>query len=211
VRKIVTAMVSLAVLLPVVAAGARKQEKAQAAPSESRMGVVIQCPYIPEGMETVPNCQGRPATCVGTDGDDVIWGTEDDDVILGRLGDDVIQGDDGDDVVCAGPGNDALHGAPGDDFLFGEAGNDWLFGAKGKDSLYGGEGERDVLFGGPELDFLDGGPGDRDVCLQQKDEAKVNEETCEVIYPPPGYTHHKQHSFRPGIIEEAMPHRRNGD
>jgi hypothetical protein len=104
-----------------------------------------------------------------------------------------------------------LHGATGDDFLFGEAGNDFLFGAKGKDSLYGGEGDRDVLFGGPDLDFLDGGPGDRDVCLQQRDDAKVNVETCEAIYPPPGYSHQKQHSFPPGVIEEAMPHRQKGD
>jgi Ca2+-binding RTX toxin-like protein len=100
-------------LLPAVVAGTPKQETAQAAPSESRMGFVIQCPCIPDGMDAVPTCQGRPATCVGTDGDDVIWGTEDDDVILGRLGDDAIQADDGDDIVCAGPGNDALHGATG--------------------------------------------------------------------------------------------------
>lgn len=180
-------------------------------PSQTPMGFVIQCPYIPAGLDPVPTCQGRPATCVGTEGDDVLWGTEDDDVILGRAGDDVVQADDGDDIVCGGPGDDALHGATGDDFLFGEAGNDFMFGAKGKDSLYGGEGDRDVLFGGPDLDFLDGGPGDRDVCLQQRDDAKVNVETCEAIYPPPGYSHQKQHSFPPGIIEEAMPHRQKGD
>ena len=123
----------------------------------------------------------------------------------------VIHGDEGDDIVCAGPGNDAVHGARGDDFLFGEEGNDWLFGSQGKDSLYGGEGDRDVLFGGPKQDYLDGGPGERDVCLQQRDDAKVNLETCEVVFPPPGYSHETQHAYPPGIVPEATLGRRQGE
>jgi len=35
-------------------------------------------------------------------------------------------------------------------------------------------------------------------------------ESCEAIYPPPGYAHEKQHSFPPGIIKEATPSREGG-
>jgi len=175
-------------------------------PAHAKMGFVIQCPYLPPGLDPVPTCQGRPATCVGTDGDDVIWGTEDDDVIMGLDGNDAIQADAEDDIVCGGPGNDTLHGATGADSLYGEDGDDVLFGAKGKDLLSGGNG-RDVLWGGPDLDTLDGGPGDSDMCLQQKDDAQVNLETCEFIYPPPGYSHQKQHQFPPGIVKEGTPRR----
>ncbi len=174
--------------------------------SSGTMGFVIQCPHLPPGLEPIPTCQGRPATCVGTEGNDVLWGTEDDDVILGLGGNDAIQADADDDIVCAGPGNDTVHGGPGNDSIYGEGGDDVLFGAKGKDSLYGDHG-RDVLWGGPELDSLDGGPGEPDACLGQKDEAQVNEESCEFIYPPPGFSHEKQHSFGPGIIKEATPRR----
>ena len=172
----------------------------------SPMGFVIQCPFIPPGLKPVPTCQGRPATCVGTPGDDVLWGTEDDDVIMGLEGADVIQADADDDIVCAGPGNDTVHGAGGNDSIYGEEGDDVLFGAKGKDVLSGGPG-RDVLWAGPELDSLDGGAGDGDVCLGQKDEAQYNEETCEYMYPPAGFTHEKQHQYPPGIIKDAMPRR----
>lgn len=175
--------------------------------SQAGKGVVIQCPYIPAGLTPIPTCQGRPATCVGTDGDDVLWGTEDDDVILGLGGNDAIHGDDDDDIVCGGPDDDSIHGATGNDSLYGEAGNDLLFGAKGKDSLYGGEGDRDVLWGGPGLDLLDGGPGERDVCLGQRDEAQIYEKSCEFNYPPAGYSHEKQHLYPPGIVKEAMPKR----
>jgi hypothetical protein len=196
-------------LLPFLlgSAAATGQESAGAAAPPTSLGVVIQCPYLPPGLDPVPTCQGRRASCVGTEGDDLLWGTEDDEVIVAGAGDDVIHGDEGDDVICAGPGDDAVHGAHGDDFLFGEEGDDLLFGAQGKDSLYGGEGDRDVLWGGPGLDYLDGGPGGRDVCLQQRDDAKVNVDTCEVIFPPPGYTHEKQHTYPPGIVKEAIPDR----
>jgi Ca2+-binding RTX toxin-like protein len=193
--------------LPAIAAGDPATGPGETAAAASALGLVIQCPYVPEGMDPVPRCQGRQATCVGTEGDDLLWGIEDDEVIIGLGGDDVIHADEGDDIVCAGPGDDGVHGARGDDFLFGEEGNDWLFGAQGQDSLYGGPGDRDVLWGGPKLDYLDGGPGDRDVCLQQKDVAKVNLETCEVVFPAPGYDHEKQHAYPPGIVPEAIPAR----
>jgi hypothetical protein len=196
-----------------VAAVAAKEpplESGQAVAPPPAMGLVIQCPYIPEGLDPIPTCQGRRPTCAGTEGDDVIWGTEDEDVIMGLGGNDAIQADAGDDIVCAGSGNDTVHGAMGNDSLYGEDGEDVLFGARGKDVLSGGPG-RDVLWGGPDLDFLDGGLGDRDACLGQRDEAQISEETCEFIYPPPGFTHQKQHQYPPGIVKEATPHRSFGD
>jgi hypothetical protein len=201
----------LALGVTAVASGVAEEGAEQPTPPRSPNGFVIQCPYIPPGLDPIPSCQGRPATCVGTEGDDVLWGTEDDEVIMTLGGDDVVQADDGDDIVCLGPGNDAAHGARGDDFLFGGDGNDWLFGARGEDSLYGEGGDRDVLFGGPDLDYLDGGPGDRDVCIQQRDEAKVNEATCEVVFPPAGYDHNRQHEFPPGIVDAAMSKRPETD
>jgi hypothetical protein len=128
---------------------------------------------------------------------------------MGLGGNDAIHTDADDDIVCAGPGNDTVHGAMGDDSIYGEEGDDVLFGAKGKDHLYGGPG-RDVLWGGPDLDYLDGGPGDRDACLGQRDEAQYNVETCEIVYPPAGYVHEKQHQFPPGIVKDATLHRAPG-
>ena len=164
-------------------------------------GLVIQCPYLPADLTEVPTCMGRRATCVGTSGDDVIWGTEDDEVIMSGPGNDVVQADVGDDIVCLGPGNDAAHGGRGDDHLLGEEGTDWLFGARGKDTLDGGDGDGDVLWGGPDMDYLDGGDGVHDVCMPQRDEAKVNDKGCEVIFPPPGYSHDKQHAIPPGPVD----------
>ena len=53
---------------------------------------VIKCPYLPPGM-TPPTCNGLPATCVGTDGDDLILGSEVADVIVALAGNDVFHGD----------------------------------------------------------------------------------------------------------------------
>ena len=170
----------------------------------STKGLMIQCPYLPPDLEEVPLCMGRPATCVGTPGDDILWGTEDDEVFIAGAGDDVVHADVGDDIVCLGAGNDGAHGGRGNDHILGEEGSDWLFGARGEDTLDGGPGDRDILWGGPDLDYLDGGAGDRDVCLQQRDEAKVNRETCEVTFPPHGYTHEKQHAIPPGPVSGAL-------
>lgn len=197
--------VFLTLWLPAVAAGAPEAGAAAGAdPERAPMGLVIQCPYLPPGLTEIPTCMGLPADCMGTPGDDVIWGTEDSEVIMALGGRDVVHADVGDDIVCAGPGNDAVHGGRGDDSLFGDEGSDWLFGARGKDTVNGGDGDRDILWGGPELDHLDGGPGDRDVCLAQRGDAQVNMETCEIVFPPPGYSHEKQHALPPGVVEGAF-------
>ena len=158
---------------------------------------VIKCPYIPEGLADIPKCQGKEATCVGTDGNDLILGSEEEDVIVAGDGNDVVHGDAGNDLVCGGPGNDSLFGARGDDTMDGEEGNDWLFGAKEADTLYGGPGD-DVLWGGPGIDHLNGGPGDNDVCMLQREMGTV-EAGCETQYPPPGYVHEEEP--KPGVLK----------
>jgi Ca2+-binding RTX toxin-like protein len=163
-------------------------------------GAIIHCPYLPAQLTTIPLCNDKQATCVGTDGHDIIWGTDGPDVIYAGAGNDVVQADAGDDTVCGGPGNDSIHGARGNDVIFGDEGTDWLFGASGNDSLWGGDGDFDVLWGGPNDDFLDGGPGTKDVCLGQRDINVSNPETCEAIHPPKGYTHGSAEELGPGII-----------
>jgi Ca2+-binding RTX toxin-like protein len=164
---------------------------------------VIKCPYIPEGLGEIPVCGGQPATCVGTEGRDLILGTEEDDVIVAGGGNDVVHGDAEDDIVCGGPGNDSLMGARGADRLFGGPGNDWLFGAKGNDELNGGEGDNDVLWGGPGVDNLNGGPGAYDVCMLQRDMGAYDADGCNTVYPPPGYVHDEEPD--PGILRKTDP------
>jgi uncharacterized delta-60 repeat protein len=88
--------------------------------------------------QAAPTCQGRPATIVGTEGNDRLKGTRKADVVVALGGADVVKGLDGDDVVCGGAGNDRLQGGAGRDRLYGEAGKDRLVGGSGKDRLVGG-------------------------------------------------------------------------
>jgi hypothetical protein len=111
-----------------------------------------------------PTCMGRPATRVGTAGDDTLRGTAGADVFLGRAGDDRIVGRGGDDVFCAGPGNDVVKGGAGDDTIVGQGGVDVLVGGPGNDSLFGGASD-DRLDGGIGVDDLDGGTGTDDCAL----------------------------------------------
>lgn len=164
---------------------------------------VIKCPHIPAGLQEIPQCNGKPATCVGTDSHDLILGTEEDDVIVAGAGNDVVHGDAANDTICGGPGNDSLMGARGDDTMFGEEGDDWLFGAPGADTLDGGPGDFDVLWGGPDFDKLDGGPGSNDVCMLQRDMGEASSEGCNTVYPPPGYMHDEEPE--PGVLREAQP------
>jgi hypothetical protein len=152
---------------------------------------VIKCPYIPPEFDASgpPTCHGIPATCVGTRGHDLI---------LGGVGGEVIMGPEGDDIICGGPGNDYVHGAKGADQIYGDEGDDLLLGARGDDRLYGGPGDFDTLWGGPGADYLDGGPGKFDVCMLQRELAEYNAETCNTVYPPPGYVHEEDPD--PGIV-----------
>ena len=82
-------------------------------------------------------CDGKLATIIGTDGNDILEGSSNDDVIVGLGGSDKIKGKAGNDVLCGGDGNDDISGGLGDDKLFGESGDDLLNGNAGDDFLVG--------------------------------------------------------------------------
>jgi Ca2+-binding RTX toxin-like protein len=106
-----------------------------------------------------PICTGKPATIVGTNGNDVRGGTPGKDVMVGLGGNDKLSGFAGNDLICGGVGRDSINGGKGNDTLLGEAGKDTLKGGPGKDTLKGGPG-KDTLKGGPAKDTLKGGPGE---------------------------------------------------
>lgn len=131
---------------------------------------------VPMPAFAAANCNGVPATIIGTSGDDVLIGTGADDVIVGKGGNDIIKGragndiicaNDGDDRVIAGPGADHVYGGNGDDYILGNfghdvlegnAGNDELRGGRSNDTMYGGQGD-DLMLGGAGDDYLSGGTG----------------------------------------------------
>jgi len=166
---------------------------------------VIKCPYIGPEFDNrpLPTCDGLVATCIGTNGHDLLLGTDKDDVMMGLDGNDTIHGDAGSDVICAGPGNDSVLGAKGADVIFGEEGDDFLFGAVEADILDGGPGDFDVLWGGPGYDQLDGGPGDFDMCMLQREMGDYDPEGCNTVYPPPGYVHDEEPD--PGVLKALEP------
>lgn len=98
-----------------------------------------------------PQCTGKFATIVGTDGPDVLTGTPGADVINGLGGNDVINGGGGNDRICGDAGNDRIKGGSGRDRLNGGPGRDRVIGGKGNDKLDGGPG-RDTLHGGSGTD-----------------------------------------------------------
>jgi hypothetical protein len=107
-------------------------------------------------------CNGKKATIVGSELDDILIGTKGNDVIHGRGGNDLINGLVGNDVICGGNGNDVLVGGQNNDQLFGDSGHDVLMGGPGNDMLRGGSGN-DTLDGGSGNDTLTGEAGN-DVC-----------------------------------------------
>jgi Ca2+-binding RTX toxin-like protein len=114
--------------------------------------------------EPIPSCRGKPATIVGTDGDDVIQGTAERDVIWAGLGDDTVHGGLGSDLICGGPGTDLVDGGRGNDFVDGGAGDgDRVIGGLGDDSVLGGAGNRDEVAGYLGIDVVNGGSGDEDL------------------------------------------------
>ncbi|CAM3580114.1 hypothetical protein NOZE110980_05310 [Nocardioides zeicaulis] len=99
----------------------------------------------------VPTCEGRPATIVGTAGDDELTGTSGDDVIVALDGNDEVDAGAGDDVVCGDAGADVLAGGEGDDRVLG--------GTNGLAPLLESEPEPrgDTLVPGPGDDLVDAG------------------------------------------------------
>jgi Ca2+-binding RTX toxin-like protein len=112
-------------------------------------------------IRSAATCSNRPATMIGTRGNDHLEGTPGNDVIVAFEGNDAINGLGGNDLICTGDGDDTVLGGAGADFLDGENGNDRLKGGSGKD-LLSGENGNDKLKGGPGKDTLLGGAG-RDV------------------------------------------------
>lgn len=119
------------------------------------------------------SCNGRPATMVGTSGNDTITGTAGDDVILGLGGNDTIRGMGGNDTVCAGAGVDFVDLGPGaEQFADGGADNDQVVGGPGNDTLRGSAGF-DRLNGMGGVNTLDGG-ADRDRCDGRAGDTKIS-------------------------------------
>jgi Ca2+-binding RTX toxin-like protein len=155
---------------------------------DSLLGPALGCGGPPDTPESA-NCTattafGKPATIMGTSGDDKIEGTAGDDVIVAGAGNDLIGGNEGNDLICGGPGMDAISGGlsatdsddpdgfgpmppidSGDDQLDGGPDTDRVTGTGGDDRVFGGDGDSDSVLGGsPGSDFMDGGPGTDDVC-----------------------------------------------
>jgi Ca2+-binding RTX toxin-like protein len=85
-------------------------------------------------------CKGKPATIVGTSGNDVRTGSRGRDVIVGLGGNDTLSGVASNDVICGGTGKDKLNGGKGKDTLLGQKGRDTLKGGGAKDICKGGKG-----------------------------------------------------------------------
>jgi Ca2+-binding RTX toxin-like protein len=113
----------------------------------------------PNDPDSVPQCDGRDFTILGSLVDDVLEGTNGRDVIVALDGDDTVHARNGDDVVCGGRGDDQLHGGNGSDQLHGDEGRDTIRGGNGNDVANGGA-DDDRLYGNNGRDQLDGGPGD---------------------------------------------------
>jgi Ca2+-binding RTX toxin-like protein len=110
--------------------------------------------------QAAPQCFGKRATIVGTNGNDTLNGTPGKDVIVARAGDDTIQSKSNDDRVCLGDG---------DDFAGTSRGFDKIDGGDGEDEIHGGgragqpdPGDGDLIIGGDDDDFLDGTRGELD-------------------------------------------------
>lgn len=114
-------------------------------------------------------CDGKPATIIGTDGDDNLQGSFYADVIMTFGGDDTVFGREGHDTICAGDGDDRVFGDIGapivsfapvdqDDVILGGPGRDRLYGEGGSDRLLGGD-DIDYLWGGLGADTLEGNGG----------------------------------------------------
>jgi Ca2+-binding RTX toxin-like protein len=102
-------------------------------------------------------CLGRPATIVGTSGNDVLKATDPQDVIFGGGGRDTISGLGMSLFLCGGRGADRIYafkpGAPDR----ADVGNDALIkGGRGNDKLYG-DGSNSQMWPGPGNDLMDNG------------------------------------------------------
>ena len=127
---------------------------------------------MPAASQTAPECFGRTATVVGTEGDDTLSGTTGSDVIVALDGTDTVLGwhdpeatyphvpalPDAMDYICGGANAGEGGGGDADEDLRGGYGRDRIAGGGGADFLRGGNGN-DVLMGGSSQDSLYGEGG----------------------------------------------------
>ena len=85
--------------------------------------------FATPAASAAPQCFGKPATIVGTNGNNTLNGTPQKDVIVAKGGNDTIQSKSNDDRVCLGDGND---------FAGTSRGFDKIDGGDGKDEIHGG-------------------------------------------------------------------------
>lgn len=139
----------------------------------------------PVASQNVPTCDGRAATIVGTQANDVLNGTNGNDVIVGLGGNDIIRGFGGRDTLCGDAGrdridggrqNDVIFGGDNGDLLKGGTGADWLVGGQGNDRLVGGNGDDELWGGRGNVDRLSGRSG-IDVCFDPKTTTRAD--SCE--------------------------------
>ena len=126
------------------------------------LGALMAVPFTAEAASAAPKCFGKPATIVGTMGNDKIKGTPKADVIVAKGGNDIIDGRGGKDRICAGGGADRVRAGVGADWVNGGYGDDHISGYKGDDKLFGQNG-KDIVAGGDGDDVVNGGAG-TDVC-----------------------------------------------
>lgn len=89
--------------------------------------VVLLTPLSAPAQAAAPTCFGRPATIVGTNGNDSIDGTKLPDVIASLGGDDRVHALAGDDLICGGDGNDVMFDGYGTDAIDGGNGVDTVY------------------------------------------------------------------------------------
>ena len=113
---------------------------------------------VPPPAAAALQCGGRPATAVGTAGDDTLVGTPGPDVIVGLAGNDTVKGYGRGDRICTGPGDDVVLGGSGADRIWAGPGSDIVLAGAGDDAVSGGAGV-DFVLGGAGDDAVAGGTG----------------------------------------------------
>ena len=129
----------------------------------------------------VVRCDGKIATIVGTDRNDILKGTPRNDVIVAGAGNDTIYGFRGNDTICGWAGADVIAGGPGDDRLFGGTNG---YGRQGRytgDTVAPGPGDDYVDLGAPStrrgLEFVDYRDAWRGVTVDLKSRRATGEGT----------------------------------
>ena len=159
---------------PCLAPTGMRGEALAIGPTSDRMVMIREGNISPIWQAVFTNqthqCLGRPATILGTAGDDVITGTGGNDVIVTFGGDDVVDAKGGKDRIDGGWGADVLIGDSGPDIIWGRDGRDVVAGKAGADEILGGD-DKDILSGGSGADVIKGGNGADSIAGKRDDDA----------------------------------------